>query len=262
MNLSNFSRIIKIFKTDRIYKASFRILKRLIYGRDYMYQPFYKYFRNKNGIEIGGPSPLFKDTMKIYTKIKSLDGVNFSASTVWEGKLVEGWNYKYGGNKQGYQYICDAVDLSQVESLKYDFLVSCNNLEHIANPIKALSEWLRIIKSGGVLLLVLPKKECNFDHNRDATTFEHLLDDFESNVSEEDLTHLDEILALHDLSLDPLAGDFENFKQRSLSNLQNRCLHHHVFDMVLLRTIFNYLGIDICLESYTPIDYIILGKKK
>jgi SAM-dependent methyltransferase len=200
--------------------------------------------------------------LPVYNKIKSLDGVNFSSSTIWEGALAEGWNYNFEEGKKGYQFICDAVSLKCIESDKYDFVLSCNNLEHIANPIKALTEWLRIIKAGGIILLVLPDKNSNFDHRRNITRFEHLMEDFERDVSEEDLTHLDEIMHLHDLSMDPPAGNLINFRNRSINNFQNRCLHHHVFDLDLIQNIFSFLNIELLLYDNTRTDFIIAGRKR
>jgi len=186
---------------------------------------YQKLFRKKSGLEIGGPSKFFRKVVPIYNTIKSLDGVNFSSSTIWEGDLAEGTNYKFTKRRKGYQFICDAINLDRIDSCKYDFILSCNNLEHTANPLKAINEWLRVIKQNGLIVLVLPNKDSNFDHNRSITSFEHLLEDFNNNTTEDDLTHFEEILSLHDLTLDPLAGDFEQFKQRSINNIQNRCLH-------------------------------------
>lgn len=213
----------------------------------------------KKGIEIGGPSLRYAEILKLYDNIKSLDGVNFSAETIWEGKITEGKTYKYG-NRVGGQYIFEATDL-KIESEKYDFILSCNNLEHIANPLKAIKEWLRVIKKNGLIFLVLPKKESNFDHKRKVTTIEHLKSDFKHNISERDLSHLDEILFLHDLPRDPWAGNMENFKKRSFDNFKNRCLHQHIFDMELLKRIFDYFNIEILDEETIPTDYFILGKK-
>lgn len=222
---------------------------------------YYRLFQNLNGIEIGGPSSFFNNEIDIYNRIKSLDGVNFSSSTIWGGELTQGFNFQYKEHGTGYQYICDAVDMKCIESSKYDFVLSCNNLEHIANPLKAVSEMLRIIKEDGILLFILPRKSSNFDHKRKITKFDHLLDDYKNNVSEEDLTHLDEILKLHDLSLDSLAGDFGNFKIRSKDNFQNRCLHHHVFNMKLLIEIFGFFRIKILIKDYMKENYIIVGRK-
>ncbi len=176
--------------------------------------------------------------------------------------LKEGEAFHYdNGLRSGHQYICDAVDLVSIPSLKYDFVISCNNLEHIANPLKAMNEWLRVTKSGGLIFLVLPNKLINFDHKRRVTSFDHLLADFISDMKEDDKTHIDEILINHDLFLDPLAGNLHLFKERALNNLENRALHHHVFDLGLLIEIFTHLNIELVISGSTLTDHFILGKK-
>lgn len=222
------------------------------------YRPFVE---NKCGIEIGGPSTLFKSVLPLYQFVKSLDGVNFSAATIWEGNIRAGENFEYYHNRIGHQFIADATDLGEIPAEQYDFLLSSNCLEHVANPIKALTEWKRVIRPGGALILVLPNKESNFDHRRPFTTFEHLLDDFTSDVGEDDLTHLDEILALHDLPMDPPAGDLEHFRQRSLKNFENRTLHHHVFDVPLIEAMLDHLGFEILDVTTCPTDFFALGRK-
>lgn len=225
------------------------------------YETYASYVNAKNGIEIGGPSVLFKTTLPIYQIINSLDGVNFSNSTVWEGNIKAGLNFNFFDRKSGSQFISDGTDLSQIPNNNYEFLLSSNCLEHIANPIKALLEWKRILKEDGALLLILPNKESNFDHKRSITTFEHLLSDFNNNTYEYDLTHLDEILELHDLSMDPPAGSFDEFKKRSLDNFNNRTLHHHVFDINLMRNMFDFLGMKVVQENTTDKDLLMLAVK-
>jgi SAM-dependent methyltransferase len=110
-------------------------------------------------------------------------------------------------------------------------------LEHIANPLKAIHEWLRVVNDEGIILLIIPHKEATFDHKRDVTTLNHLKEDFENNIDEKDLKHLSEILKLHDYDLHNPTGDMESFKERSLQNYENRCLHQHVFDTDFNRTI-------------------------
>jgi len=196
----------------------------------------------------------------VYPIISKLDGVNFSNETLWEGAINSGLNFNYFRNKKGYQYIAEATDLGLIKSNSYDFLLSSNCLEHVANPIKALEEWKRIVVPNGYILLVLPNKINNFDHRRPITSFKHLLDDFNSDVSEEDLTHLGEILELHDLSRDPPAGEYQNFKDRSLNNFKNRGLHHHIFDTDVIKEIFEFMGITLIQFDITPHDYIAIGK--
>ena len=112
----------------------------------------------------------------------------------------------------------------------YDFILSSHNLEHFANPVKALQEWKRVTRPGGGLILVLPDYSKTFDHRRTPTTVDHMFEDFERDTQEDDLTHLPEILEKHDISLDPGVASADEFHRRSLDNFNNRCLHHHVFD--------------------------------
>lgn len=218
------------------------------------------FFEGGGGIEIGGPSLFFRYMLPIYPVIEKLDGVNFSGQTIWEGSIKAGNTFNYYKNKAGFQFISEASDLGQIKSGSYQFLISSNCLEHVANPLKAVEEWIRVIAPGGYFLLVLPNKSSNFDHRRPITSFEHLLDDYKNNTSEHDLTHLDEILALHDLSKDPAAGDHENFRKRSLDNFNNRGLHHHVFDLPLIEKIFNHFGVSLIQSDTTEADYVALGR--
>src|SRR4051794_38319112 len=108
-------------------------------------------FNNQYGIEIGGPSPIFrvKGIFPVYVYAKNIDGVNFSNHTIWEGKLEAGYTYCYFDHFCGYQYIAEATDLHMIKSNTYDFVLSSHSLEHTANPLKALKEWNRILKANG-----------------------------------------------------------------------------------------------------------------
>ena len=225
------------------------------------YELYVRHVAGGKGIEIGGPSALFKTILPLYRKVGDLDGVNFSTDTIWEGELRPGRSFSYIGNRKGTQFIADATDLSQIEDDVYDFLLSSNCLEHVANPLKALMEWKRVMRPGGALILVLPNKAGNFDHRRPTTTFEHILADFNNGTTEQDLTHLDEILALHDLSMDPPAGDLENFKKRSLDNFKNRTLHHHVFDLNVMERVLEFAGFEVIETTGTRTDFFALAKK-
>lgn len=207
-----------------------------------------------SGVEIGGPTALFHRHVPVYKECLSLDFVNFSNETIWEGQLTDSVNYF--GNKFGKQYIMEASELPKFADNCFDFLLSSNCLEHIANPIKALSEWKRV--TSGEIILIVPRKDNNFDHRRPTTTFEHLVADYNNDIDETDLTHLSEILSLHDLDRDPPAGSYEQFHQRSLDNFNNRCLHHHVFDNDLVSRMCEYLGMSIIEQSVDEANWFFL----
>ena len=236
---------IKYYIRDRYY-----LIKALIWA----YRPYSRTVRKRNGLEIGGPSKIFKFLLPVYRYCDSMTFVNYSDYTIWEGKL----NQKtfYLNSKSGNQFISEASELSRFEKNSFDFIVSSNCLEHVANPLKALDEWRRVCN--GNIILILPKKEFNFDHKRPFTTFEHILSDFNGNIGEDDLTHVEEILDLHDLERDAAAGSFEDFKLRSLNNFKNRCLHHHVFNNELINKMAAHVGLKVMAEGKVTGNMIFL----
>jgi len=259
--INNNKTIKNILKKYGIRPFLRKIRKKIFPVKSPNYIQIQSLFKDKIGLEIGGPSSVFETYLPVYSSVKHLDGCNFSTSTVWEGNLKEGLFFNYGtGTGTGYQYILEATDLSAIENDHYDFVISAHCLEHVANPLKAVKEWIRVIKNDGLLLLILPNKNYCFDHNRNIVAFSHLLQDFENNVDESDLSHLEEIIAKHDLSMD-VVKDKNQFKNRSLKNFENRCLHHHVFDINVLEELFSFFGLMILYrESYRD-GHIIIGKK-
>ena len=171
--------------------------------------------------------------------------------------------FKYDKNRiAGKQYISEATDLKYFKSETYDFIITSHVLEHIANPLLALLEWIRVLKEEGILLLVLPHKNGTFDHKRNVTTMSHLLEDFKNEIEENDLTHLPEILNLHDLNLDPGIDNMIAFKYRSEKNFENRGLHHHVFNTSLVVDILNFSNLQIlAVEHLLPFHIIAIAKK-
>jgi SAM-dependent methyltransferase len=203
------------------------------------------YVVNKRGLEIGGPSEVFRrrQPLELYRNVGGLDNCDFSRSTVWAEQEEK---YTFHPEKEpGKSIFCDGSDLVSVRDSTYDFVLSSHNLEHFANPVKALKEWQRIIRPSGALILVLPDYRKTFDHRREPTSVDHMLEDFERNVGEDDLTHLPEILEKHDLSMDPGGCTPEQFRQRSLDNISNRCLHHHVFDKKNSRELLHRTGFNV-----------------
>lgn len=221
-----------------------RLLRRRVTGR--------------SGIEIGGPSELFRTILPAYQHVARLDNVNYSASTVWEGEIAEGDTFRFDPDRPaGHQYVCEGTELPAGDGA-YEVVLSSHTLEHVANPLRALREWQRVLRDDGTLVLVLPHRTPTFDHRRPVTTFDHLLADYERGTAESDLTHLPEILELHDLTRDKPAGDFEAFRARSLENESNRCLHHHVFDEALAARAVGWAGFDVLRTALVESKHIVV----
>jgi len=209
---------------------------------------YIKAIKGLNGIEIGGPSFTFsnKGLLPIYKHIEGLDGCNFSDNTIWEGSLNAGKTYIYFDKKQpGTQFISEGNDLKDIKDDTYDFVLSCHNLEHFANPLKALHEWKRITKKDGHLILVLHNKEKTFDHNRKVTTLEHVINDYNNKMGEQDNTHFDEVINFHDISMDAGVNSKDELRERVYQNFENRCVHHHVFNDQFVKEILQEAGYEV-----------------
>ena len=94
------------------------------------------------------------------------------------------------------------------------------------------------------------------------TTLDHFKEDYEKNVGENDLTHLNEVLEKHDLTKDFKAGNFDNFQKRSEENYENRCIHHHTFNMDNFSDLIRDCNLIIEQQDFMlPYHLIILARK-
>ncbi len=223
------------------------------------------FFEGKIGLEIGGPSPMFRQDglLPVYADAERIDNCNFGRHTLWEGDLRDGAPFLFDERRApGTQRVAEATDVGRAAPGPYDFVLSSHTLEHVANPLRALSEWIGVLQAEGLLVLVLPHRDGTFDRKRPVTALAHLVQDFERNTGEGDMTHLEEILESHDLSRDPDAGDFESFRQRSLRNPENRCLHHHVFNTRLAIEVVDHMKLQLlAVEVFQPFDIFVVARK-
>ena len=219
----------------------------------------------KRTLEIGGPTDIFRDEglLPIYRVLDTVDNCLYSNQTIWTGKVSTGQTFEYHFRKHpGIQYICEATDLKLIPDSSYECVLASHCLEHVANPLRALAEWKRILKNGGLLLLVLPHKDGTFDWRRPVTPLAHMIEDYEKQTGEDDLTHLPEILALHDLEKDEPAGSPEQFRIRSMENRFNRALHHHVFDTLTASKLIDRANFQLVrVNNFRPFHIVILARR-
>ncbi|UCG17325.1 MAG: methyltransferase domain-containing protein [Phycisphaerales bacterium] len=217
-----------------------------------------------HGLEIGGPSRIFSRSGEIplYDFAAKIDGLNFSTETVWASELGEDSPFSYRGKVLGRQYVREASRFPDIDSAAFDFVLSSHVVEHLANPLRGLREWGRVLRDEGVLILAVPHKDATFDHLRPLTKIEHILEDFRNDVGEDDPTHIPEVLALHDFARDFWATDREEFARRCADNVRNRCVHHHVFDTDLAVRLVDQAGFRIlAVDHALPNSIVIVAKK-
>lgn len=83
----------------------------------------------------------------------------------------------------------DSEGLSLFPGESKDFIVCCHVLEHLKNPIRALSEILRVLVKGGLAAIAVPDKRFTFDRDRPLTEWKVLervfCDDIRTPVPED-----------------------------------------------------------------------------
>jgi len=228
------------------------LVRRLRTQRFPITKPYRKLLHGMEALEIGGPSDLFGfgGQLPIYSCLKSVDNINYAAQTLWHSDAV----------KFRRTFICEGATL-QADDATYDCVISSHCLEHIADPIRALLEWKRVIRQRGRLLLILPNRDHTFDWRRPITTIAHLREDFRNETPETDLSHLDEVLTFHDLSRDLAAGTPEEFRVRCFENAKHRAIHHHVFVPETAAQLVVEAGFSVVRQDLQDLNIITLANK-
>jgi SAM-dependent methyltransferase len=214
------------------------------------------------GLEIGGPSALFgaSGLLPVYPRLASIDGVQWAADTVWHQLGSASGYAPEDGEVRGELHVIDSIDLDPLASDSYDVVLSSHVIEHLANPLRALAAWRRVTRAGGHMLIVAPHMQGTFDHRRPLTTLAHLVEDFERGVDENDLTHLQETLRLHDRARD-VSTDEDAWEQMRRENPTTRTLHHHTFTTPSLLGLLDQAGLELlACETRFPHDIYVLGR--
>ncbi|MDA7640984.1 class I SAM-dependent methyltransferase [Opitutaceae bacterium] len=154
-------------------------------------------------------------------------------------------------------YIRNAYSLPIVSN-SLDYIVASHVIEHCANPVKALAEFYRVTKPGGIIYIVVPDKIKTFDRNRPATPVDHMLEDFTNNVADSDPTHIhDFIYGIDWETIYPNMpqSDYDREKRdhyehyiKATSEREPIDIHFHVFDK------FNTIDLAQILSSTETLD--------
>ena len=86
----------------------------------------------------------------------------------------------------------DGENPESIPSESQDFVIASHVIEHCEDPVGTLKNWLRILRPGGVIYLVVPNRKRTFDRNRRPTTPEHLLRDHRQGPEVSRATHYEE----------------------------------------------------------------------
>jgi SAM-dependent methyltransferase len=121
----------------------------------------------------------------------------------------------------------DTDRLSMFEAESQDYVIASHVLEHVADPLGLLHEIHRVLRPGGVLLLLLPDRHRTFDRNRRPTTLAHLVDENAAGVEVVDDAHVEDFLG----STGELIGeDRPDERAQQIEWHRRRSVHAHCWD--------------------------------
>jgi len=84
---------------------------------------------------------------------------------------------------------CEIGRIEGVPDGSLDFVLACHVIEHTRNPLLAFQEVYAKLRRGGRFVLVVPDKLQTFDRERELTSLEHIILDFEKPSRDRDVWH-------------------------------------------------------------------------
>lgn len=141
-------------------KESFRSSKRDFLAKEYI--------RGK-GIEIGALHNPLKVPSNVL--VKYVDYLSYD-------QLKNHYPEINGERIQAPDIIDNGEELVKIEDQSQDFVIANHYVEHCRNPIKAISNMLRVLKNGGILYMAIPDKRYTFDIDRPVSPIQHILKDY------------------------------------------------------------------------------------
>ncbi|MDD5040094.1 MAG: class I SAM-dependent methyltransferase [Patescibacteria group bacterium] len=204
------------------------------------------------GIEIGAlasPFPINSNTMMRYVDVAStekLKEIYKPHKNVPNDKIIH------------VDYICNAQNLDTIPDNSLDFVCNSHLLEHLPDPGSAIQEWLRVVKKGGMVYIVVPDKRFTFDKNRQRTPLQHLQDDFNQKTTSVSRGHYEDFMVTVNEITDTFQCEGAYRGQASI--------HVHVWDYQsfmafmqwLQRELSNFIILD---SNLYEINIVLLLKK-
>ena len=157
-----------------------------------------------------------------------LPGVHVTYVDRWHGQESQGLFPQVHGAFKEPDVVADfnTDRLSAIDDGSQDFVVASHLLEHLAEPIGFLAEIHRVLRLGGVTLILLPDRHRTKDLKRTPTALSHLVSEFETGTTEVSDAHLIDFLEDRGIEL----GATQNEQQETLDRHRKRSIHVHCWD--------------------------------
>lgn len=106
-------------------------------------------------------------------------GVQCFYGDVRDSEALETYFGAGSGAKSPLPTFLDAQTLAGVADGSVDFVISAHVIEHLPDALGAFRNAVRVLKPGGIFMLIVPDMRYTFDHLRPITPLAHLIADAE-----------------------------------------------------------------------------------
>lgn len=110
------------------------------------------------------------------------------------------------------------------------------------------------------MVLAVPNRDGFLQLVRPETSLDHIIADYELNVTEHDMTHVEELI-MANIKLHDETAKLRKRKEL-LQNYEHRMMHHHCFGQHLVVALVNYVGMQIrAFNRFEPYHIVCLAEK-
>jgi SAM-dependent methyltransferase len=151
-------------------------------------------------------------------------------------------------------------ELTTIADNSQDFVIANHFIEHCQNPIRTLENFLRVLKTSGVLYLAVPEKRFTFDVRRPPTPIDHILRDHREGPAWSRRQHFEEWVRL-------VEGQPEEQVESRLQQLldMDYSIHYHVWEapglLELVATLQRMLRFELELFLRNGFETIVILRK-
>jgi SAM-dependent methyltransferase len=139
----------------------------------------------------------------------------------------------------------EAERLDKFAGESLDFVIANHVLEHVEDPVAALSAFIRVLRPGGIVFLTLPDPRYSFDGRRERTTVAHVLRDHRDGPETSRREHYEEWAHIVEGLVDP--ADIERRTAQFAS--QGTRNHFHVWELRTFIELLFALELPVAIEA-------------
>ena len=146
----------------------------------------------------------------------------------------------------------DAQKMQNAEDASFDFVHSSHCLEHMRDPIEAMANWIRIVKPGGHLVIMVPDEDL-YEQGVFPSTFN---DDHKWTFT----THKQNTWSPRSLNVLDMLGKFSDQLQVLKVELLDAGFRHRAQRFDQTRTFTAECGIELVVRKWLPQELVRKGR--